>query len=240
MGVAPTNYYHFAYEILSRLPFVEDYCLDKNVPILIDESALHISQLNSMLEKMNVYNRPIIPIKANVLYIVKHLIYPSMNTWFPVNLLGKKKHEPYDFILSETAVFAVRNIKNIIINEEAYNEKKGKKIFLSRLNYRYSRFINEKEIVGVFEEYGFESVYTGDLSFEEQVKLFDEADIVAGATGAAFANIAFCRPSTKIICIIPNEYDFSLYSTIAGILGLDTIFLDAIILDNVSFIIPPK
>lgn len=229
VGVAPTNYYHFAYEILSRLPFVEDYCLDKNVPILIDESALQISQLNSMLEKMNVHNRPIIPIKADVLYIVKHLIYPSMNTWFPVNLVGQKKHEPYDFIVSKTAVFAVRNIKNIIINEEAYNEKKGKKIFLSRLNYGYSRFINEKEIVELFEEYGFESVYTGDLSFEEQVKLFDGADVVAGATGAAFANIAFCRPGTKIICIIPNEYDFSLYSTIAGILELETVFLDAII-----------
>ena len=81
----------------------------------------------------------------------------------------------------------------------------------------------------MFEEYGFESIYTGDLSFEEQVKLFDGADVVAGATGAAFANIAFCRPGTKIICIIPNEYDFSLYSTIAGILELETVFLDAII-----------
>ena len=229
VGVAPTNYYHFAYEILSRLPFVEDYCLDKNVPILIDESALQISQLNSMLEKMNVHNRPIIPIKADVLYIVKHLIYPSMNTWFPVNLLGQKKHEPYDFIVSKNAVFAVRNVKNIIINQKEYNEKKGKKIFLTRLNYGYSRFINEKEIVKLFEEYGFESIYTGDLSFEEQVKLFDGADVVAGATGAAFANIAFCRRGTKIICIIPNEYDFSLYSTIAGILELETVFLDAII-----------
>lgn len=229
VGVAPTNYYHFAYELISRLPFVEVHCLDKSIPILIDESSLHISQLKTMLEKMNIYNRPIITIKSNVKYIVKQLIYPSMNTWFPVNLVGQKKHEPYDFIVSESAVLAVRNIKNVIINEKTDDESRKKKVFLSRLNHGYSRFTNEKEIVSLFEEYGFESVYTGDLSFEEQVKLFDEADVVAGATGAAFANIAFCRPGTKIICIIPKEYDFNLYSTIAGILELETMFLDAII-----------
>lgn len=229
VGVAPTNYYHFAYELISRLPFVEVHCPNKSIPILIDESSLHIPQLRTMLEKINIYNRPIITIKSNVKYIVKQLIYPSMNTWFPVNLVGQKKHEPYDFIVSESAVLAMKNIKNVIINEKTDNESRKKKVFLSRLNHGYSRFINEKEIVSLFEEYGFESVYTGDLSFEEQVKLFDEADVVAGATGAAFANIAFCRPGTKIICIIPKEYDFNLYSTIAGILELETMFLDAII-----------
>jgi len=53
---------------------------------------------------------------------------------------------------------------------------------------------------------GFVSVSTELMTFAEQFHTFSGADVVVGATGAAFANLIFCRPNAKIvICIARFE-----------------------------------
>ena len=37
------------------------------------------------------------------------------------------------------------------------------------------------------------------LSFTKQIYLFQNADYIVGAHGAAFTNLVFCKPKTKII-----------------------------------------
>ena len=44
------------------------------------------------------------------------------------------------------------------------------------------------------------------LSFKKQIYLFKNASVVLGAHGAAFTNIVYCRPGTKIIEIIPSNH----------------------------------
>lgn len=48
-----------------------------------------------------------------------------------------------------------------------------------------------------------------------------------GTSGAALTNIIYCQEGANIICIIPEEYNFQMYSTIAYMLNLNPIFLDA-------------
>jgi len=38
-----------------------------------------------------------------------------------------------------------------------------------------------------------------NLKFADQVRLFNEADYIVGLHGAAFANMAFCKPKTKVL-----------------------------------------
>ena len=59
------------------------------------------------------------------------------------------------------------------------------------------------------QEKGFELVATELLSFKEQVRLFSEADIIVGPSGAAFANIIFCQPGTKVIPLSLGEGHFA-------------------------------
>ena len=109
-----------------------------------------------------------------------------------------------------------------------------RRIFLARKNNQ--RIVNTSEIENIFIKYGFEIVYCEDLSFREQVRLFKNAEFVAGPTGAAMTNILFCNPGTKFICLIPKKFRFYSYSTIAGNLGLKSIFVDGKIIHRSRYV----
>ena len=237
VGVAPFNYYHFTYEILSRLEYIEERYEDKSIPILVDGRALNVAQQKELFDIINRFNRPYICLKENILYKVNELIYPSMNTWFPVNVTENGNNIPEDFAVAESAV---NNIRKTVLTKKypSTNELKKdvlpKKIFISRKDTLNSRLINEDEVTKLFEEYGFKTVLTADMSFREQVELFENVDVVAAMSGAALANICYCRPDTKMICIIPKEINFYLYSTLANICGLQSIFLDARVVEKME------
>ena len=59
---------------------------------------------------------------------------------------------------------------------------------------------------------GFKIVKLSELSFEEQVMTFRNADTIVGLHGAGFANLVFCTPSTKIVEIKANPNDIVIKS----------------------------
>lgn len=52
---------------------------------------------------------------------------------------------------------------------------------------------------------GFKSIFLEDYPFEEKVAIFNEAKIIVGLHGAAFANIVFCKKGVKIIEILNKK-----------------------------------
>ena len=44
------------------------------------------------------------------------------------------------------------------------------------------------------------------MPFQNQIYLFNNAKIIIGAHGAAFANLAFCKKNTKIVEIKPKSH----------------------------------
>ena len=98
---------------------------------------------------------------------------------------------------------------------------------IKKRNINNKRLLNNKEVAELFKKYEFEIVFPENLSFEEQVKIFSQAKYIAGSTGAALTNIMYCPSNATIISIIPKEYNFHLYSTIAKIIKLQSIYLDS-------------
>ena len=62
---------------------------------------------------------------------------------------------------------------------------------------------NDKEVFDFLKQKGFSKYRTGELSFFEQIYLFNNAKFIIGAHGAAFTNLTFCKPNTNIIEIKP-------------------------------------
>ena len=98
-----------------------------------------------------------------------------------------------------------------------------KKIFIDRSESPFShcQFINEKEVSDFLLNKGFVKYKVGNLSFEQQIYLFNNADIIFGAHGAAFANLVFCREGTKIIEIKPVYHPNKISKKIAEIKKLN-------------------
>ena len=58
---------------------------------------------------------------------------------------------------------------------------------------------NENEVKRYLLKNNFISIKLGEIKFSEQVDLFYNADCIVGLHGAGFANLAFCKPGTKVI-----------------------------------------
>lgn len=225
VGLASYNYYHITVEILSRLAYVNEVAEYQNLPILIDSVVENVPQFTRLLELLNTKKHPVVYLGNRKRIKVKRLIYPSYNTWMPVNIRKHGVMRPEDFLLSTSAIWNIR--RSVLQDRTIDEEKANRKIFISRRNNKTKRLVNEEKIAQIFIQHGFEIMYPEEMSFEEQIDIYVHAKHFACTTGAALTNIIYAPLCAHVICIIPREYGFCLYSTIAHLLGQRCTFLDA-------------
>jgi capsular polysaccharide biosynthesis protein len=88
----------------------------------------------------------------------------------------------------------------------------GRRLFVSRDDSSTRQLLNDAdEIWPLFAAQGFERIRCGGLSFEQQVRLFAQASVVAGIAGAALANLIFCRPDTQVLMLTPDNLPYAYY-----------------------------
>lgn len=230
VGFASYNYYHLTLEILSRLRYVDTFMEYRDLPILVDSIVFKIPQFTELFNTINTYKHPIFKLSEGEAAHVNTLIYPSYNTWMPINVKKRNLIRPGDFAIAESAVKNVRNVALKNIDKFDYS-----RIFLTRKHTTTTRLTNEKEIADLFSNYGFKILATEDFSYYEQVALFHGAKCIVGTSGAALTNIIYCKPDTLIVCIIPEMHQFYMYSTVAHLLNCHVMFLDANIQNKTPF-----
>ena len=136
-------------------------------------------------------------------------------------------------VLSEISRYA----KNFIKNKTQLNLSKPypEKIFLVRgaVSSFNKRNYNEDEILNFFKNKGFVGISPEKYSFLEQVHLFSNATHIVGPSGAFWANIIFANSNVKCISWLPSlSEQFSVYSSLAHLVGADMIFIKADNLDT--------
>ncbi|MBP9765368.1 glycosyltransferase family 61 protein, partial [Candidatus Babeliales bacterium] len=81
------------------------------------------------------------------------------------------------------------------------------KIFVSRKDAGNRQIVNEDEIFAMFKPFGFVRYELGRLSVADQIKLFEQAEIIVGPHGGGFTNILFSKPGTSLIEIFQEHCD---------------------------------
>jgi len=94
-----------------------------------------------------------------------------------------------------------------------------RRLYISRGDAPKRRLLNEAEIIAYLSARGFEIVLGSTLSFEDQVRLFHDADIVVGAHGAGLSNLLFASPQTRVLELFGTDYSLTWYSLLAHSLG---------------------
>ena len=210
-GGSGNNYFHFIFDLIPKI-----YLLEKIYPI---ESVdyFYVPEIKIWQKKIysffNINEKKLIDSKK-FRHIEGDLIIAVTHPWY----FKKDVH-------SET-----RNIPKWIID---YNRNKflplmkrfnnDKKIFLDRSSSKYNhcQIKNNNEIKDLLIKKGFTSYKVEELDIKEQIYLFNEASIIIGAHGAAFTNIVFCKPATKIIELIPLSHPSKKSERISKVLKLD-------------------
>lgn len=86
-----------------------------------------------------------------------------------------------------------------------------RRLYINRSDARKRNIRNEAEIWPSFDRHGFESIAAGKLPFRDQVRLFSEAEMIAGPHGAGFSNLLFAPDGAKVLEISNQERVKSVY-----------------------------
>jgi capsular polysaccharide biosynthesis protein len=97
-------------------------------------------------------------------------------------------------------------VRKQILSRVSASSGGAKRIYLSRKGDEKRRMINEAAFEDALTARGFVILDASSASVEEQVAVFRDAEVVVGATGAAFANCLFCSPGTRVFEIQPINY----------------------------------
>jgi hypothetical protein len=86
--------------------------------------------------------------------------------------------------------------------------ERGRLVYVSRRDAGSARqwVTNEAEVEGLFEARGFEIILMASCPLEEQVRLFREARIVAGVSGAGLSDLVFSAPDTHVIVLMSDSH----------------------------------
>lgn len=198
------SYYHWWMEELSTLRKLEHYqnktgrdptiLIESNPPEWVIES---INALGYNRDKLVEYSeRPIICDK---------LVIPSYN-----------HHVPSDFRPDQVDYNWLKNtaISNISMEE---TDAIGNRVYISREHAEDREVLNRSDVMYILEPLGFESVELESLSVEEQICLFNNAEIVVGPHGAGFTNMLFSNDSV-FIEFIPKGREFAFFRNLAQVL----------------------
>lgn len=195
------NYYHWILEHLPKLRAIEFYkdkmktqpkfIIPNNPPSYIRET-LEILGIKSSNRLQ--WESPAIDVKNFVLPS-----YPEANPenlhWLRTNLRDStQKNKP---------------------------EKTPNRIYISRKKALKRQIKNEREFLNLLNDFGFERVYAEDLSVQDQIRLFSNADKVIGPHGAGLTNMIWGDKMT--IFEIHNDYVRDHYYVLANNLGHDYI-----------------
>tara|TARA_B100000029_G_scaffold483176_1_gene534110 strand:- start:637 stop:1722 length:1086 start_codon:yes stop_codon:yes gene_type:complete len=200
-GAAKKNYAHWIFDTLSRLIIFSKFHSLKKIDYFYVPSYKLKFQIDT-LKYFGIKNSRIIDsnyqrhIKSDHVFATDH---------------------PFSHKFRKIPPWIIKETRKIFLKKLKKNKKSFKKIYIDRgqpnfdikKNIKENKndrvLLNEREIVNYLKKKGFDIIKLHQLSFHKQVKIFNDAKIIVGLFGSGLANIAFCRPKTKIIEIKNNR-----------------------------------
>jgi hypothetical protein len=218
-GAAKHNYGHWIYDVLSRiLVFKKVYSLK-----IIDYFYLPNYKLKFQKETL-----ALLGIKKSKIIDSEEFKYIKGNRIYATN-------HPSIHRFNNISSFVIKEIRKNLFKKVAtsFNKKINyKKIYIERdyskfdlkgdiKKYRNERIlINNSEISLYLKRNGFQIIQLKNMTFANQARLFNEANIIVSMFGAEMSNIMFCKPKTRIIEITNKSLGLSDYTNISKICRL--------------------
>jgi len=198
------NYFHFLAETVPRMLLAEEAEVPISVPLLMT-GELH-PNIRKIFDCLNFRRRPVIFLEPGTMYRVQEMYYPSdLTSVIDVYEGGENARQ------SGLDVLRIKQGIELCQKELALQfSSKKRRIFAGRAG-AIRRLLNQPQIESRLVAMGFELVATDGLSLESQIRLFHEAELVVGPTGAQITNIAWCKPGTRVIVLASDHPSHQLY-----------------------------
>jgi tetratricopeptide (TPR) repeat protein/capsular polysaccharide biosynthesis protein len=216
-GRGRDSFAHWVIDFLPRLWILDQFPEYAEWPLLID-AGLYPQQIES-LQALNRSGRPLVTLASDTAYEIDRVVQLS-------DLSGMRRQTYRPFASpsgNEVTVsrHALAYLKHAFA-PAATLRRDGPRLYVSRLHQtQFRRMENEREIEDLLRRRGFEVIYPEQLSFAEQVRLFSEASVLAGAGGSNMINCIFAPRGAQILLFTQwhpkiNYYFFSHLAQLNG------------------------
>lgn len=202
---AAVNYYHFLYDAVARYGIFEESMPGEGIDaIVVPHEATY---QRALLDLAGIRSDRLIQPCAGVTVRAERLLVPST----PNQAL-------------DAPAWVVGWLRNRLLAGE--RTAPATRLYLTRGNTPNTRrYLQEDELWPWLEDEGFRRVDPGALPVQDQIALFDSAEVVVAPHGAGLTNITFCQPGTHVLeMFAPNYVHLGLW-TIAHAAGLDYSYL---------------
>jgi capsular polysaccharide biosynthesis protein len=93
------------------------------------------------------------------------------------------------------------------------------RVYISRADTARRSLSNEPALIALVEKYGFQTIVTGKMSFEEQRNVFYGVKTVVAVHGAGLTNIIFSAPGVDVLEICWADWRPTFFSMLAQFCG---------------------
>jgi len=178
------GYFHWLTESLNRLMYIiqSGYHLNDYI-LLLPKKYLGYSYINESLSLFGFNLENIMPIEEYGNYLCKELLICP-----PLAIPGR-----YDYAVSNTAseyMLMKAGLNNLIAD---------RRVYISRQNSPKRKVTNELELIKLLREYDFEIVETENMTFIQQMSLFNSTRWLISIHGAGLTNMMFMQKHTNIL-----------------------------------------
>ncbi len=185
-------YGHWTTDLLTRIDTLERCPELPKVPYLFPDNPaqFHLASLKAAGITEDQLDR-----RAPGRYRVERL-------WLPVRIMEHNNTHPKAF-----EWLRKRILPNVPLT------RSGRRVLISRADATWRRMVNEDALMEALAPWGFERIILGKLSWEDQVRVFAEAELVMGPHGAGMANIVYSPPNATLVefftpTLIDNTFVF--------------------------------
>lgn len=190
------NYFHWLFDILPRLIMLEKINELKNI------DYFYLPELKKFqiqtLKKFNLDNLKFINSKK-FRHITCNELYATSHPWHNKGNILKEAQNIPNWVFEEISRKFLKYKKKFNCNNKIFIDRRESK-------FNHCQIINEKEVKNFLIKKGFSIYRIGEIDLFKQFYLFNNAKIIIGAHGAAFANLIFCKKNTKIVEFIPKKH----------------------------------
>ncbi len=189
-GAAKNNYFHWMFETLPKLKIIQDVEKLNSIDFFLLPSTKMSHQIKT-LELLNVSKKKMLDSKTfkhlncDELYVVDHPFRINNDT------------------VEDTQKIPLWIFKYLRENflQHKTSTSFPKKIFIERSKAlsAHRDIKNKEEVYQILKKKNYEFLKPEKFTFQDQIQMFSSAEYIVGLHGAAFANICFCNPKTKII-----------------------------------------
>lgn len=186
------GYFHWMTDCLQRLIILEQNLKIKKV--LLPNRLSKYSYVRESLEALGfeaIFCRSRFTY-CNCIYTAGHVL-PSGN--YSADILS---------IIRRRLLASSHRSDNIDISS-SYNENRPLRLWVSRIKSARRRIANEQQALSILKKYEFIPVFAEDLCFWGQIRLFGDAEIVAGLHGAGLVNALFMKKYGQLCEIRRNN-----------------------------------